>query len=433
MSASNRATSAIDVGRAVSDTGSVDRDPTAGLEIYRVGGTVRDELMGRQSKDADYVVVGASPEEMKRRGFRPVGRDFPVFLHPETAEEYALARTERKSGHGYHGFVFHTGPDVTLEDDLVRRDLTINAMARSADDELIDPYHGRRDLENRTLRHVSPAFREDPVRILRLARFAARFADFRIAGQSLALCREMVAEGEVDHLVPERVWQEMSRALMEERPSRFFEVLREVGALAVILPEVDRLFGVPQVEKHHPEIDTGLHTLMVLDQSAGLRAPLESRFACLVHDLGKGLTPNDQWPRHVGHEKTGLAPIREVCERLRVPGNCREMGLMVGEFHLHAHRALELKPSTLARLFERLDLYRRTERLEPFLLACEADMRGRSGREQMPYPQGDYLRDCFRAASEVTARPFVEQGLKGPEIADAMHRSRVEAIRRMDA
>ena len=402
----------------------------AGLEIYRVGGVVRDELMGRASEDADYVVVGASPEEMKQRGFRPVGCDFPVFLHPENGEEYALARTERKSGHGYHGFEFHTGPEVTLEDDLARRDLTINAMARSNSGELIDPYGGQRDLESCTLRHVSGAFREDPVRILRLARFASRFDDFSIADESLALCREMVAEGEVDHLVPERVWQEMSRALMEDRPSRFFDVLREVGALAVILPEVDRLFGVPQVEKHHPEIDTGLHTLMVVDQCARLGAPLASRFAALVHDLGKALTPRDQWPRHVGHERTGLKPIKEVSGRLRVPVECREMALLVGEFHLHAHRALELKPSTIVKLFERLDLFRRPERIEPFLVACEADMRGRMGREDQPYPQAEYLRGCFQAASEISARPFVEQGLEGPAIAGAIHQARIEAVGR---
>ena len=394
---------------------------------------MRDELMGRVSEDADYVVVGASPEEMKRRGFRPVGSDFPVFLHPGTAEEYALARTERKSGHGYHGFEFHTGPEVTLEDDLARRDLTINAMARSTSGELIDPYGGQRDLESRTLRHVSPAFREDPVRILRLARFASRFDDFRIADESLTLCRDMVAEGEVDHLVPERVWQEMSRALMEDHPSRFFDVLREVGALAVILPEVDRLFGVPQVEKHHPEIDTGLHTLMVLDQCARLDAPLASRFAGLVHDLGKALTPRDQWPRHVGHEKSGLQPISEVSGRLRVPVDCREMALLVGEFHLHAHRALELRPSTIVKLFERLDLFRRPERIEPFLIACEADLRGRKGREDEPYPQAEHLRECFQVAREISARPFVEQGLEGRAIAGAIHQARIEAVGRLSA
>ncbi len=403
-------------------------DPADGLAVYRVGGTVRDELMGRNSEDADYVVVDASPEEMQSRGFRPVGRDFPVFLHPDSGEEYALARTERKSGHGYHGFVFHTGPDVTLEDDLARRDLTVNAMARSSEGELIDPFDGRRDVEQRVLRHVSPAFREDPVRILRLARFAARFPDFRVADETRTLCREMVIDGEVDHLVPERVWQEMARALMEVRPSRFLEVLREAGALAVILPEVDRLFGVPQAAAHHPEIDTGIHTLMVMEQAAVLDAPLAARFACLVHDLGKGLTPREQWPRHIGHEKTGLAPIREVCERLRVPSECRDLALLVGEFHLHAHRALELKPGTLVKLFERIDLYRRPERWQPFLLACEADWRGRRGLEDRPYPQAEFLQRALAATETVNARPFVEQGLKGPAIAAALHEARVREV-----
>jgi len=404
------------------------RDPTAGLSVYRVGGTVRDELMGRSSEDADYVVVDASPEEMRSRGFRPVGRDFPVFLHPVSGEEYALARTERKSGHGYHGFVFHTGPDVTLEDDLARRDLTVNAMARAPDGELIDPFGGYRDIERRILRHVSPAFREDPVRILRLARFAARFADFQVADETLTLCREMVAGGEVDHLVAERVWQEMSRALMEAHPSRFFEVLRECGALAVILPEVDELFGVPQVEKSHPEIDTGVHTLMVIEQAARLDASLSARFACLVHDLGKGLTPREQWPRHIAHEKRGLEPIGEVCERLRVPSDCRDLALLVGEFHLHAHRALELKPATVVKLLERLDVFRRPERLGPFLVACEADWRGRRGLEDRPYPQRDFLERAQAAALAVNARRFVEQGLKGPAIARAMHETRVGRI-----
>jgi len=403
-------------------------DPANGLAVFRVGGTVRDELMGRASEDADYVVVDASPEEMQSRGFRPVGRDFPVFLHPDSSEEYALARTERKSGHGYHGFVFHTGPDVTLDDDLARRDLTINAMARSPGGELIDPFGGQQDLEQRILRHVSPAFREDPVRVLRLARFAARFPDFQVADETLALCQEMVADGEVDHLVPERVWQEMSRALMETRPSRFFEVLREAGALAVILPELDRLFGVPQVATYHPEIDTGVHTLMVIEQAAALDAPLASRFACLVHDLGKGLTPREQWPRHIGHEKTGIAPIRAVCERLRVPSECRDLALLVGEFHLHAHRALELKPGTVVKLLERLDVFRRPERLDPFLIACEADWRGRRGLEHRPYPQRDFLGRALALAAAVDARPFVEQGLKGPAIAGAMREARVRAV-----
>lgn len=403
-------------------------DPAAGLQVYRVGGVVRDRLMGRPARDADHVVVGASPEEMRRRGFRPVGRDFPVFLHPVSGEEYALARTERKSGHGYHGFVFHTGPDVTLEDDLARRDLTINAMAEGADGQLFDPFGGRRDLDAKLLRHVSAAFREDPVRILRLGRFWSRFPDFSIAGETRALCVSMVADGEVDHLVPERVWQELSAALMETRPSRCFELLRETGALAVILPELDRLFGVPQAAEHHPEIDTGAHTMMVIDQAARLGAPLSARYAALVHDLGKGLTPPESWPRHVGHEKAGLDPIQAVSDRLRVSTACRRMALLVGEHHLVAHRALELRPATVVRLFERLDAFRRPERLEPFLLACEADHRGRAGRADHPYPQATYLRDAHRAAAGVEAGPFVQQGLEGPAIAAAVHEARVHRV-----
>jgi len=404
------------------------RDPADGLKVYRVGGVVRDRLLARPAADADYVVVGASPETMRERGFRPVGRDFPVFLHPDTGEEYALARTERKSGRGYHGFVFHTGPEVSLEDDLERRDLTINAMAEDADGRIVDPFCGRRDLEQRVLRHVSPAFREDPVRILRLARFYARFPDFRVAEETRALCCQMVDEGEADHLVPERVWQELSSALMETRPSKCFELLHDTGALGVILPELERLFGVPQVAEHHPEIDAGIHTLMVVDQAAGLGAELPARFAALVHDLGKGLTPPDELPRHIGHEKTGLAPIRDVCERLRVSVECRDMALLVGEFHLMAHRALELKPATVVRLLERLDAFRRPERLEPFLLACEADRRGRTGREQAPYPQADFLRRCHAEALDVNARAFVERGLKGPAIAEAVHAERVKRV-----
>lgn len=400
----------------------------SGLRVYRVGGAVRDELLGRESRDADYVVVGATPEAMIERGFRPVGRDFPVFLHPETDEEYALARTERKAGRGYHGFECHTGPEVTLEDDLARRDLTVNAMAMDGAGELIDPWGGRRDLDARVLRHVSPAFREDPVRILRLARFAARLVEFSIADETLDLCREMVASGEVEHLVAERVWQEMSRALMETRPARFFEVLREVGALAVILPEVDALFGVEQDERHHPEIDAGVHTLMVIDRAAALDAPLAPRYAALVHDLGKALTPGKEWPRHVGHEKRGLGPIRAVSERLRVPSECRDLALLVGELHLKAHRALELRPGSLVRLLERIDAFRRPERLEPFVLACEADWRGRAGMTDRAYPQGALIRNAGRVASGVSAREFVDRGLKGEAIAEAIHAERARRV-----
>ncbi|WP_376694977.1 multifunctional CCA addition/repair protein [Wenzhouxiangella sp. EGI_FJ10305] len=407
-------------------------DPADGLRIYCVGGAVRDRLLGRAASDADYVVVGATPEMMQERGFRPVGRDFPVFLHPVSGEEYALARTERKAGRGYHGFVFHTGPEVTLEDDLARRDLTVNAMAEDAEGRIVDPFDGRRDLADRVLRHVSPAFREDPVRILRLARFHARFPAFTVAKETRTLCREMVADGEVDHLVPERVWQELSSALMETQPSKCFELLHETGALRVILPEVERLFGVPQVAEHHPEIDAGVHTLMVVDQAARLGAALPARFAALVHDLGKGLTPASELPRHVGHEKAGLAPIREVCERLRVSVDCRDMALLVGEHHLVAHRALELRPSTVVRLLERLDAFRRPERLEPFLQACEADRRGRTGLEEAPYPQADFLRRAHAEAAGVNARVFVERGLEGPAIAEAVYAERVKRIAEFD-
>jgi tRNA nucleotidyltransferase (CCA-adding enzyme) len=421
------------VGPGVVKTAPAESDPiTAGLECFQVGGSVRDQLLGLEAPDRDFVIIGATPEEMVRRGFRPVGRDFPVFLHPQSGEEYALARTERKSGHGYHGFVFHTGPEVSLEDDLARRDLTVNAMALDSRGRLIDPFNGRLDLNQGILRHVSPAFCEDPVRILRLARFATRFENFRIADQTTALCAGMVAGGEVDHLVPERVWQEMSRALMHAQPSIFFEFLRDVGALRVILPEVDALFGVPQPPRFHPEIDTGRHTLMVLDQAARLEADLAVRFACLVHDLGKALTPSREWPSHRGHEKRGLEPIAAVCNRLGVPNDCRDLALLVGEFHLHAHRALDLNPKTVLKLFQRLDVFRRPERLERFLLACLADLRGRTGRENEAYPQADFLRRAAAAAGEVKAKGFIEQGMRGEQIATAMARERarrIEAVR----
>lgn len=399
-----------------------------GLEVYQVGGSVRDRLLGLAAGDRDFVVVGSSPEELKQRGFRPVGRDFPVFLHPQTGEEYALARTERKQGRGYHGFVFHTGPEVSLEDDLARRDLTINAMALSSDGVLIDPYNGRLDLELGILRHVSDAFREDPVRILRLARFATRFGHFSIAERTLALCRSMVADGEVDHLVPERVWQEMGRALMHDRPSRFFSVLREAGALRVILPEVDALFGVPQPPEPHPEIDTGRHTLMVLDRAAELGGGLPVRFAALVHDLGKALTPRAEWPAHHGHEHRGLPLIRSLCQRLRVPNDCRDLALLVGEFHLQAHRAAELKPATLVRLLERLDAFRRPQRLASFLLACQADHLGRLGLESRPYPQAEVLRQALAAASSVAVQPLMDQGLNGAGLGRALHEARIQRV-----
>lgn len=399
-----------------------------GLEVYRVGGAIRDELLGLRADEHDFVVVGATPEEMTDRGFRSVGRDFPVFLHPDTGAEYALARTERKSGRGYRGFVFHTGTDVTLVDDLERRDLTINAIAEARDGRLIDPFGGRADLDRRRLRHVSTAFVEDPVRLLRVARFATRFADFSIAPDTLALCRRLVESGEVDHLVPERVWQEMSRALMHARPSRFFEVLRDTGALARLMPELDALWGIPQVPEYHPEIDTGEHVMLVLDAAARMDASLDVRFACLVHDLGKALTPTEQLPRHHGHERRGLEPVAAVCDRLRVPNDVRELALLVCELHLVCHRAAELRPGTVVRLFDRVDAFRRPERFERFLLACEADKRGRKGRGDRPYPPADLLRRALAAARATPTEPLVAAGLHGPEFGAALARARAEAV-----
>lgn len=405
------------------------RDPRlAGLDAYRVGGAIRDELLGLTPSEHDFVIVGASPEQMSALGFRPVGRDFPVFLHPDTQAEFALARTERKSGPGYRGFEFHTGPEVSLDDDLARRDLTINAIAEDRGGRLIDPFGGRDDLEKKILRHVSPAFVEDPVRLLRLARFATRFEAFGIAPDTLALCRQLVASGEVDHLVPERVWQETSRALMHARPSRFFRILRETGALARILPELDALWGVPQVPEYHPEIDTGEHVMLVIDEAACMQSGLDVRFACLVHDLGKALTPARQLPRHHGHEKAGLAPVADVCRRLKVPNEIRDLALLVCEFHLICHRAAELKPATVMRLFRRADALRRPERFEHFLQACEADKRGRKGGADRPYPAADLLRRARAAAAATTAAPLQQTGLAGKELGEALEQARIRAI-----
>ncbi|MEX2497366.1 MAG: multifunctional CCA addition/repair protein [Wenzhouxiangellaceae bacterium] len=398
------------------------------MEVYRVGGAVRDELLGLEPTEHDFVVVGTTPEQMQERGFRPVGRDFPVFLHPDTQAEFALARTERKSGPGYRGFVFHTGPEVSLVDDLERRDLTVNAIAEDRDGNLIDPFGGRADLDRQILRHVSDAFVEDPVRLIRLARFATRFDEFSIAPDTLALCRQLVESGEVDHLVPERVWQEMSRALMHDRPSRFFLVLRETGALARVLPELDALWGIPQVPEFHPEVDTGEHVMLVLEAAARMQAPLDVRFACLVHDLGKALTPAEQLPKHHGHEQRGLAPVAEVCRRLRVPNETRALALLVCEFHLVCHRAGELKPGTVMRVFKRADAFRRPERFERFLMACEADKRGRKGRADRPYPAADLLRTALGAAAAVSAGPLKQQGLEGRELGEALEQARLQAI-----
>ena len=403
------------------------------LEAYVVGGAVRDRLLGLPVNDRDWVVVGATPARMLEAGFRQVGADFPVFLHPRTNEEYALARTERKSAPGYHGFVVHADPSVTLEQDLSRRDLTINAMALAPDGTLIDPYGGARDLRDRVLRHVSEAFAEDPVRILRVARFAARFADFRVAPETLALMRAMVDGGEVDALVAERVWQELARGLMEARPSRLFELLRECGALRVLLPEVERLWGVPQPAAHHPEVDTGVHLMMVLDQAARMQAPLAVRFACLCHDLGKGTTPADMLPRHLGHEARGVKLARALCERLKAPVDCRELAELAAREHGHVHASLDLQPAARLRLLERCDALRRPARFAELLLACECDARGRLGFEQRDYPQRARLLRALAFARGVdtaaVAQRAADRGQAGAQIGEAIHAARVEALR----
>lgn len=403
------------------------------MKAYIVGGAVRDKLLGLPVRDRDWVVVGATAEEMKARGFIQVGRDFPVFLHPETHEQYALARTERKVGPGYKGFQVHASPDVRLEDDLRRRDLTINAMAETADGELIDPFGGAEDLRRRLLRHVSPAFAEDPVRILRVARFAARFAPlgFRVAEESMALMRQMVETGEVDALVPERVWQEMERALAEPRPTEFFLVLRACGALARLFPEIDRLWGVPQPARHHPEIDTGRHTMMVLEQAAALSEDPRVRFAALTHDLGKGTTPKDLWPKHTGHEERGAVLIEALCRRLRIPNDYRDLAVLTARHHGRCHRALELRPGTVLRLLEGLDAFRRPARFDRLLLACEADYRGRTGFEDREYPQGGYLRRARQAAADVAAAELARSGLQGKALGAALRRRRIAAIARL--
>ena len=399
------------------------------MKIYIVGGAVRDQLLGRPSADRDYVVVGATPEQMLAQGFRPVGKDFPVFLHPRTQEEYALARTERKTGHGYHGFTFHAAPDVSLEEDLARRDLTINAMAQGPDGELCDPCYGARDLKAKILRHVGPAFAEDPVRILRIARFAARFSDFSIAPETLDLMRRMVASGEVDHLVAERVWQEMAKGLMEERPSRMIEVLRECGALARLLPELDALFGVPQRPEYHPEIDTGIHTLLVVDQSAKLSTPLPVRFAALTHDLGKAQTPADILPRHHGHEERSFRLVGSLCARLRVPNDCRDLALLMARHHGNIHRSVELRPSTIVELFEKTDALRRPERFQQLLLACECDHRGRLGREDMFYDSPQRLNIALAAVNDVDAGKIAAACEDKQKISERIHRARIAAVK----
>ena len=400
------------------------------MKTYLVGGAVRDALLGRPVRERDWVVVGATPEAMTAQGYKPVGKDFPVFLHPETGEEYALARTERKSGRGYHGFVFHTGPEVTLEDDLQRRDFTVNAIAQDKDGTLIDPCGGQQDLEARVLRHVSGAFAEDPVRVLRGARFVAQLAPwgFTVDDDTIALMRQMVEASEVNTLQPERVWQETRRALMSEAPQKFFEQLRECGALARIFPEIDALFGKPQPPKYHPEIDTGVHLMMVLQQAARMGLDEITRYAALCHDLGKGVTPEHILPSHRGHEAAGVPIVKTMSERLRVPKAYRELAEVVAREHLHGHRAFELKPTTIQGLFERLDAYRRPERVKQFCDACEADSRGRLGLEDEPYPQSGYLQQCFAAAQAVSPQAILERGVQGPAVGVELAKARTSAI-----
>ena len=402
------------------------------FKTYLVGGAVRDRLLGLPVQDRDWVVVGASPADLLAAGYQPVGKDFPVFLHPQTHEEVALARTERKTAAGYHGFAFHAAPDVTLEQDLARRDLTINAMAEDANGQVIDPYGGQRDLAAKVLRHVSPAFAEDPVRILRLARFAARFADFSVAPETVELMRAMVAAGEVDALVPERVWQELSRGLMEQRPSRMLQVLRDAGALARLLPEVEALFGVPQPEAHHPEIDTGIHLLMVLDQCARFHAPLTVRYASLCHDLGKGTTRKEELPRHIAHETRSEKLARQVSGRWKVPTDCRELAELVAREHTHVHQSGGFSPEARLRLLERCDAWRRPDRFAELLFACECDARGRRGLEDRDYPQRERLLADLRATQAVdlaaASAAAIARGAKGPEIGAAVRRARLQAL-----
>jgi tRNA nucleotidyltransferase (CCA-adding enzyme) len=398
------------------------------MKIYAVGGAIRDELLGLPVKDRDWVVVGATPGDMVRHGYRPVGRDFPVFLHPESNEEYALARTERKTAPGYGGFIFHTDPGVTLEEDLRRRDLTINAMARGEDGEIVDLYQGRADIEARVLRHVSPAFAEDPVRILRVARFAARFSDFTVAPETMALMRQMVDNGEVDALVSERVWVELAKGLLEDHPSRLLAVLHECGALARILPEVDALYGVPQRAEYHPEVDTGIHNEMVLDMAARLEASLPVRFAALTHDLGKGVTPANVLPAHRGHEAHSVRLLAPLCARLRVPTECRDLALLVARYHGDIHRAAELRPETVVNIIENADGMRRPDRFMQMLLACECDARGRTGHEDDEYPQAQRFLAALTAVRAIDAGAIAKACSDPAQIPQRVHEARVAAV-----
>jgi tRNA nucleotidyltransferase (CCA-adding enzyme) len=398
------------------------------MQVYCVGGAVRDELLGLHVQDRDFVVVGSTPAEMESAGYKPVGKDFPVFLHPNTRDEYALARTERKTAKGYKGFQVHADPDVTLEQDLARRDLTINAIARDESGNLIDPYSGIQDLKDKVLRHVSPAFSEDPVRILRASRFAARFLDFEVAPLTMDLMREMVEKGEVDALVPERVWQEISKGLMEEKPSRMFEVLRACGALKKIMPELDALWGVPQPANHHPEIDTGVHVMMVIDYAASKQYQLPVRFAALMHDLGKGTTPKDLLPRHIGHEQRSVDLLQALSKRLRVPNDCKELAHIVAKFHGKVHQVEEMRPETLLKFLVETDAIRQPKRFDDFLLACECDIRGRTGYETQAFEKADLLLSLLKAASEVDAGAVAKLQDTPDKIKQAVYEARLNAL-----
>lgn len=399
------------------------------MKTYLVGGAVRDRLLDIPVKERDWVVLGETPESMIRRGFRPVGKDFPVFLHPQSHEEYALARTERKTAPGYKGFVIHAAPDVTLKQDLMRRDLTINAMAMTPEGEIIDPFNGRQDLECRIFRHISPAFGEDPVRILRVARFAARYAHlgFRIAEETLALMCQMVESGEIDALVPERVWAELQKALSEQAPAAFFQTLQACGALVKVFPEIDALFGIPQPKKYHPEIDTGLHSLLSLEQACRLSPRPDVRFAALVHDLGKAQSPKEQWPHHYGHEQKGLGVLESLCTRLRIPNSYKILARQVMNFHTRCHRAFELRASTLIDMLSELGAFKASNRLDDMLLACEADCKGRTGLENAQYPQAGYIKGIAAAATGIDASPVLQSDLKGAQIGEAIRQLRIKA------
>lgn len=400
------------------------------MKIYLVGGAVRDKLLGLSIQERDWVVVGGTPFELLKAGFKQVGKDFPVFLHPNTQEQYALARTERKTGKGYYGFECYASPEVTLEADLSRRDITINAMAESEEGELFDPFQGKLDVENRILRHVSSAFSEDPVRILRVARFAAQLSPFgfTVADETLVLMRSMVDSGEIDALVKERVWQEMARALGTADPTQFFLVLRACGALQRLWPELEKLWGVPQPVQHHPEIDTGIHVMLALQMAAQLTTDRVTRFAVLCHDLGKGMTPPREWPSHRGHEERGVPLIQAFCDRYRVPNEYRDLAVLVSRFHLHCHRVFELRPDTVLKTLECLDAFRQPERFAKFLLACEADARGRANRQTVAYPAATRLYQAYQAAQAVTIQPLIAAGLEGAALGARLHQERVRAI-----